>query len=59
MAVSIRMVSITPNNVNTGQSFTITITATDVSWETIKEDFINWNDIKSNNQNWNVVKNYT
>ena len=58
MAVAIKGVSVTPNVTTVGQAITITITAEDVSWNTIKNDFRDWNEIKTTRSNWNAVTNY-
>lgn len=58
MAVKISNVQITPNEVKVGQTFTVTITAIDVTWEVLKNEFINWNEIKTELSNWREVLNY-
>jgi hypothetical protein len=58
MAISVKSVLITPNNVTVGQQITITVRAEDVTWETIKNDFTSWNDIKTSLTNWKAVQNY-
>lgn len=58
MAVKINEVTITPMEVTVGQIITITISAVDVNWETIKNEFENWNDIKNELSTWNTVLNY-
>ena len=58
MAISVKAVTITPNVVTVGATFTITITAEDVSWKTIKTDFQNWEEIKSTLTDWKAVQNY-
>lgn len=57
MAVMIKDVSITPSEVIVGQTITITITALDVTWEVIKEEFTDWNEI-AELSNWKSVMNY-
>lgn len=59
MAISVKSVTISPNVVTVGGSFTITITAEDVSWNTIKNDFQDWQEVKSTLTNWKAVQNYT
>lgn len=58
MAVSIKSVVITPNQVTVGSQITITVKAEDVTWNTIKTDFSSWNDIKTSLANWKAVQNY-
>ncbi len=58
MAVSIEAVSITPNVATVGQTITITITAEDVSWNTIKTKFESWEAVKTSFSNWKEVKNH-
>lgn len=58
MAVKISEVKITPQEVTVGQTITITITAVDVSWEILKNDFTNWNEIKTELSNWKSVLNH-
>ena len=58
MAVKISEVTILPNVVKVGETFTVTITAVDVTWEVIKNDFKTWNDIKTDLNSWNSVLNY-
>ena len=58
MAVKISNVAILPNEVTVGQTITITITAVDVTWEVLKNEFKNWNNVKTEFSNWNSVINY-
>jgi len=58
MAVKINEVTITPMEVTVGQTITITISAVDVNWEIIKNEFENWTDIKNELSNWKSVLNY-
>ena len=58
MAVKISEISISPQEATVGQTITITITAVDVSWEIIKNDFDNWNEITTELTNWRSVLNY-
>ena len=48
-----------PVIVQVGEPITIVVTAEDVSWGTIKNDFQTWGDVKNSFSNWNGVKNYT
>ena len=59
MAISVKAVTITPSVVTVGSTFTITVTAEDVSWGTIKKEFQNWNEVKTTLTNWKAVQNYT
>ena len=58
MAVKISNVKVSPQEVTVGQSITITITAVDVSWDVIKNEFTNWNELKTELSNWRSVLNY-
>ena len=58
MAVKISEISVHPSVVNVGETFTVTITAVDVTWEVIKNEFETWNDIKTDFTNWRSVLNY-
>lgn len=58
MAVKISDVKISPQEATVGQTITITITAVDVSWGIIKNDYANWNEIKTELANWRSVLNY-
>ena len=64
MAVMIKNVVITkedstvPVAFKVGETVKITITAVDVTWEVIKEEFTNWNGIKTGLSNWSSVMNY-
>lgn len=58
MAVKIDSIKLVPNEVTVGQSFTITITAVDVNWQVVKNEFQNWNEIKTDLSNWRSVLNY-
>lgn len=58
MAVKINEVQITPSVVTVGEPITITITAVDVTWEVIKDDFSNWEAVKNDFTNWNSIINY-
>ena len=58
MAVEIKDVTISPNKVTTGQTFTVTILAIDACWEDLKKDFATWGEVRRRFTNWNKVKNY-
>ena len=58
MAIKISSVTVSPNVVNTGDKVTVTITANDVTWSVVKNDFANWNELKTTLQNWNALVNY-
>ena len=58
MAVKISSITMSPNEVKVGQSFTVTIAAVDVTWEILKNEFENWNKIKTERSNWRDVLNY-
>lgn len=58
MAVKISEVKVSPQEIAVGQTITVTITAVDVSWGTVKSDFDNWNKVKSELSNWQAVLNY-
>lgn len=56
--IAIKEVSIVPNTVTTGQSYTISVKVFEVDWNTIKTDFNTWELIKQTLANWGSVKNY-
>jgi hypothetical protein len=58
MAVKISNITVSPQEVAVGQSITITITAVDVSWGVIKNEFTNWNELKTELSNWKSVLNH-
>lgn len=58
MAVKINSVKISPQQATVGQTITITVTAVDVSWKVIKNEFTNWNEIKTEESNWRLILNY-
>ena len=58
MAVQIRDVTVSPNNVTVGQSVTVTVLAIDVCWGDLKNDFTTWGEVRRRFANWNKVKNY-
>lgn len=58
MAIKINQVTVNPTQVTVGQTFTVTISAVDVTWSEIKKDFQNWNEIKTELANWRSVLNY-
>ena len=58
MAIKISDVTILPTTVSVGETFTITITAVDVTWEVIKQDFENWEEISTEFTTWNSILNY-
>lgn len=58
MAVKISNVKVSPQQATVGQTITITITAVDVSWEVMKNEFTNWNELKTDLSNWKAVLNY-
>lgn len=58
MAVQIKDVTISPNNVTVGQLVTVTVSAIDACWEDLKNDFTTWGEVRRSFTNWNKVKNY-
>lgn len=58
MAVKITDVKITPQEVTVGETITIVVSAVDVTWEIIKQDFETWNDIKTELSNWKALLNH-
>lgn len=58
MAVKISNVTILPSEVTVGELITVTITAVDVTWGVIKDEFENWNEIKTELSNWKSVVNH-
>lgn len=58
MAIKISEVKVSPQTATVGETITITITAVDVTWGVIKNDFTDWNEIKTNLTNWRSVLNY-
>lgn len=58
MAVKISNIEISSQEVTVGSIITITITAVDVSWEIIKDDFTSWNEINTELSNWRSVLNH-
>ena len=57
MSIKIKSVAITPNPIQVGSNFKISVDAQEVTWSDIKKDFRSWYDIK-NLRNWNSLKNY-
>lgn len=57
MAVKISGVTVSPQTVTVGQTVTITVTAVDVTWDVIKNEFTDWEAV-SNLTNWKSVLNY-
>lgn len=57
MIIKIDSIQITPNPVQVGNNFKISVDAHEVTWSDIKKDFSNWNDIKKL-KNWNSLKTY-
>ena len=55
MAIKISSVTVSPNVVNTGDTVTVTITANDVTWSVVKDDFANWNELKTTLQNGTLL----
>lgn len=58
MAIQIKSVTVTPNTVTVGQSFSIKIAAEEVYWSTLKDDFTDWGEVRRSFTNWNRVKDY-
>ena len=44
--------------VTVGTPIKVTVSAVDVDWNVIKNDFDSWNDIKTNCTNWKAILNY-
>ena len=59
MSILIKSLTITPNELYTGQSFTISAKVEEVSWNLIKNDLNNWQSVKDGFTDWNSLKNFT
>lgn len=58
MAVQITGVTITPSNVTIGQQVTVLVSAEEVCWENLRDDFTTWGEVRRSFTNWNKVMNY-
>lgn len=59
MSILIKSVTITPNELYTGQSFKISAKVEEVSWNLIKNDLNNWQSVRDGFTDWNSIKNFT
>lgn len=58
MAVTINNITITPNITTVGQPINIMISAEEVLWNNLRNEYYNWDDVKNNFTNWRKVKDY-
>lgn len=58
MSVLIKSVTISPNNLTVGQSFTVQVHAEEVTWNTLKNDLQSWGEVRRSFANWNKVKDF-
>lgn len=59
MAILIRSVTITPNELKTGEAFFISVRVEEPTWNLIKNEFQRWNEVKTNFVNWQTLKNFS
>ena len=58
MSVRILSVSVTPSETTVGQPITVLISAEEIEWNTLKNDFVSWGEVKHSFTNWNKVVDY-
>lgn len=58
MAVRIKSVTITPDELTVGQAFLVSVNAEEPTWSTVKDEFVSWDEVKSGFANWEAVKNF-
>lgn len=58
MSVLIKAVSISPNELNVGESFSIQVHAEEATWTTLKTDLESWDDVKDSFTSWTKVKDF-
>ena len=58
MSVLIKSVTISPNNLTVGQSFTVQVHAEEGTWNTLKNDLQSWGEVRRSFANWNKVKDF-
>ena len=58
MPVRINSVAITPTVTTVGQPVVVVISAEDITWNNLKNEFSSWGDVKVQFSNWKNVKNF-
>lgn len=58
MPIIIRGVTVSPQTVNVGSSFTIVVRAEEGTWGTLKDDYTTWSEVRSQFDSWAKVKDY-
>lgn len=56
--ITIKDAQLTPQTVNTGQNFVLSVRVYEADWSTIKESFTSWQDIKTSLTTWASLKDY-
>lgn len=58
MPVRINSVTISPTETTIGQPITVLISAEDIVWNNLRNEFSSWGDVKVQFSNWKNVKNF-
>lgn len=58
MSILIRSVTITPNELKTGEPFLISAKVEEATWNLVKREYQNWDEVKSSYENWEALKNF-
>ena len=58
MAIKILSATVTPSVVTVGQPISVTVSAEEIEWTNLKNDFSGWGEVKHSFANWNKVLNY-
>lgn len=58
MSIRINSVTITPTVTTVGQPVVFVISAEDITWNNLKDDFTDWGEVRRKFKTWDKVKNY-
>ena len=58
MPIRINSVQVTPTTTTVGQPVVIVVSAEDIEWNNVKQDFTRWIDVYHSFGSWDKVKNY-
>lgn len=58
MPVLIKGINISPNTLNVGSEFTVTVLAEESTWNSVKTELQTWGDVRRSFTNWNRVKDF-
>lgn len=58
MAVRIKSVTITPDELTVGQAFLVAVGAEEPTWNDLKNELASWAEVRRSFENWNKVRDF-